>query len=308
MLSYTIKRLLHALLVIIGVSLVVFVVTNIVGDPVKVMLPLEASHEDYLKLKHQLGYDDHVLVQFGRFAAGAYHLDFGESLRERRPALAVVVERLPATFQLVFTAMIISLLIALPLGIIASRRPGSIIDKFCTFGSLFGVSMPNFWLGMVLVMIFSVHFGWFASSGYGDGDIRYLVLPVATLVALAAGRVTQIVRSAMIDESGKQYVTTARAKGLSELTVVRRHNLKNASIPITTLSSWELVRMLAGYTVPVEVIFAWPGIGQLVKDSISNHDLPVVQAVVFMVALMVVVIYVGTDLIYASLDPRIRLH
>ena len=167
--------------------------------------------------------------------------------------------------------------------------------------------MPNFWLAMVLVTIFAVNLGWFASSGYGDGEVRYLILPVLTLVALAAGRITQIVRSAMLDESGKQYVVTARSKGLGEITLVQRHTLKNASIPIVTLSSWELVRMLAGYTVPVEVIFAWPGIGQLVKDSISNHDLPVVQAVVFVVAIMVVIINTVTDLIYAGIDPRIRL-
>lgn len=307
MVRYIIRRMMHAVLVIVGVSVVVFLVSSIVGDPVKVMLPLEATHDDYLKMKHELGYDRPMVEQFGSFMANASHLDFGDSLRERRPAINVVLERLPATFELVFTAMIISVLVALPLGILAARKPGSIVDKFCTLGSLFGVSMPNFWLAMVLVTIFAVNLGWFASSGYGDGEVRYLILPVLTLVALAAGRITQIVRSAMLDESGKQYVVTARSKGLGEITLVQRHTLKNASIPIVTLSSWELVRMLAGYTVPVEVIFAWPGIGQLVKDSISNHDLPVVQAVVFVVAIMVVVINTLTDLIYAGIDPRIRL-
>jgi peptide/nickel transport system permease protein len=298
----------HAVLVVVGVSVVVFIVTHIVGDPVKVMLPLEATRDDYLKMQHQLGYDRPLVDQFFSFMGNALFLDFGDSLRERRPAMNVVLERLPATFQLVFTAMVLSVLVAIPLGVLASRKPGSILDKFCTVGSLFGVSMPNFWLAMVLVMIFAVNLGWFASSGYGDGELRYLALPVLTLVALAAGRITQIVRSAMLDESTKQYIVTARAKGLGEATLVRRHSLKNASIPIVTLSSWELVRMLAGYTVPIEVIFGWPGIGQLVWDSINNHDLPVIQAVVFVVAVMVVLINLFTDLMYAALDPRIRLH
>jgi peptide/nickel transport system permease protein len=307
MLAYFIRRMIHAVLVVVGVSVVVFFVSNVVGDPVKVLLPLTASRQDYLNMKHELGYDQPLIVQFGKFLANASHLDFGNSLREHRPALDVVLERLPASFQLVFTAFLVALLIAIPLGTLASRKPGSIIDKLCTVGSLLGVSVPNFWLAMLLVLIFSVTLGWFASSGYEPANLQYLVLPVATLVALAAGRITQIVRSAMVDESGKQYVITARAKGLNESTIIRRHSLKNAAIPIVTLSSWELVRMLAGYTVPVEVLFAWPGIGQLVKDAIDNHDLPVVQAVVFMVALMVVIINILTDLIYASLDPRVRL-
>ncbi len=201
--------------------------------------------------------------------------------------------------------MALSLLVAIPLGVVAALKPGSLADRLVTIISLFGVSVPNFWLAMMLIIVFAVNLGWFYTSGYGDW--KHLVLPALALAALSGGRVTQIVRSAMIDELSRQYVVTARSKGITEQGIVTRHTLQNAAIPVVTLAGWELVRMLAGYTVPVEVVFAWPGIGQLAIQAILRHDLPLIQADVFVVALMVVLINLLVDISYSVLDPRIKL-
>lgn len=305
MAAFLVRRLVYSVVVVVGVSVVVFAVTHMIGDPAKLMLPLNASQDEYLRLRKQLGLDDPILAQFMRFAGNALRGDFGESIWQRLPAMQLVLERLPATFLLCFTAMSVALAVAVPLGIVASLKPGSAVDKIATLVSLFGVSVPNFWLAMVLIMVFAVQFGWFYTSGYGE--LKHLVLPVLTLAALSGGRVTQIVRSAMIDELAKQYIVTARSKGVPEPVVFRKHALRNAAIPVITLSGWELVRMLAGYTVPVEIVFAWPGVGQLAMQAIIRHDLPVIQADVFVVALMVVAINTLVDISYTVVDPRVRL-
>jgi peptide/nickel transport system permease protein len=305
MLAFLVRRAIYSVVVVVGVSVVVFIVTHMIGDPAKLMLPLNASHEEYLRLRQSLGLDDPIWVQFGRFAGAALQGDFGVSIWQRIPAMQLVLERLPATFLLTFTAMVIALALAIPLGIIAALKPGSAVDKVATVVSLFGVSVPNFWLAMVLILVFAVNLGWFYTSGYGS--IQHLILPCLTLAALSGGRVTQIVRSAMIDELSKQYIVTARSKGVAEQVIFRKHALRNAAIPVITLSGWELVRMLAGYTVPVEIVFAWPGVGQLAMQAIIRHDLPVIQADVFVVALMVVAINTLVDISYTIVDPRVRL-
>ncbi|MCL4489057.1 MAG: ABC transporter permease [Chloroflexi bacterium] len=304
MATYIVRRLIYSVLVIVGVSVVVFIVTHMLGDPVRLMLPLEASAEEVAQMRHQLGFDQPVYVQFWAFASKALVGDFGDSLWQRTPALQLVLERLPASLLLSIVAMVIAVVGAIPLGILAAIRPRSLLDRACVIVSLAGVCLPVFWLGMVFILLFAVGLGWFKTSGYGGW--QYLTLPALTLAALPLGRITQIVRSSMIDELHRTYMSTARAKGLKESTVVMRHALKNAAIPIVTLAAWELTRMLAGYTIVVEKVFAWPGYGQLAIEAIERRDLPLIQADVFVVALIVVALNIVVDLLYGALDPRVR--
>jgi len=304
MINYLIRRLIWSVAVVVGVSVVVFIVTHAIGDPVRLMLPLEATQEEYLAMRHAWGFDRPLHVQFADFAAKALRGDFGESLWQRTPALELVIDRLPASFLLSFVAIFIALVGSIPLGILAALRPRSLLDRVCVIGSLFGVCVPVFWLGMMVILLFAVDLGWFYTSGYGTW--KHLVLPAVTLAALPVGRITQIVRSSMLDELHQSYMRTARAKGLTEGYIIVRHALKNASIPIVTLAAWELTRMLAGYTIVVEKVFAWPGFGLLAMQAIERHDLTLVQADVFVVALIVVTLNILIDFIYAALDPRVR--
>lgn len=304
MLRFLARRAAYSLVVVAGVLLVVFATTRLIGDPVRMMLPLEATEADYQALTVALGYDQPIHVQFVRFVAGALRGDFGDSLWQQQPALGLVLERLPATFQLVFAAMVLALLVAIPAGVIAARRPRSIVDRVVTITTLLGVSIPNFVIGMVLILVFAVGLGWFNTSGYGT--LGHLVLPAIAVALPTAGRVAQVVRSAMIDELSRPYTVTARSKGVAESAIALRHALRNASIPIFTLGGWEFVRMLAGYTVAVEVVFAWPGVAQLAAQAILQRDLPLIQADVFVVALMVVVVNLLIDLSYSILDPRVK--
>lgn len=304
MATYFARRMIYSVLVILGVSVVVFIVTHMLGDPVRLMLPLEASAQEVAEMRHHLGFDQPLYVQFGSFASKAIVGDFGDSLWQRTPALPLVLERLPASLILSLIAMLIAIVGAVPLGIFAAVRPNSLLDRVCVVISLGGVCLPVFWLGMMLILVFAVELGWLKTSGYGGWE--YLTLPAITLAALPLGRITQIVRSSMIDEMHRTYMSTARAKGLNESTVVLRHALKNAAIPIVTLAAWELTRMLAGYTIVVEKVFAWPGYGQLAMQAIERRDLPLIQADVFVVAIIVVTLNIGVDLLYGALDPRVR--
>lgn len=304
MTGYIVRRLIYAVAVVAGVSLVVFVITHALGDPVRLMLPLEATQEQYENARQVLGFNDPIYVQFFRFAGKAVRGDFGESLWQRVPALDLVLERLPATFQLAATAIAIAIILAIPLGVLAAIKPRSWLDHTCTLGSLFGMCVADFWLGLMLILVFPVSLGLFFTSGYGSW--QHLILPAVTLAARPLGRITMIVRSSTLDELNKNYVVAARARGLTEQATIVGHVLKNAAIPIVTLSGWELTRLLAGFTVIVETVFGWPGVGLLAVDAIKRQDLPLLQADVFIVALIVVAINLTIDLVYGLLDPRIR--
>jgi len=304
MVTYLVRRLIYSIAVVVGVSVVVFVITHLLGDPVKMMLPLEATKEQYEQAREVLGFNDPLHVQFLHFASKAVRGDFGDSLWQRVPALPLVLERLPATFLLAGTAIGIAVSLAIPLGVLAALRPRSWLDHLCSIGSLFGMCIADFWLGMMLILVFPVSLGLFYTSGYGTW--QHLVLPAITLAARPVGRITQIVRSSALDELNKNYVMAARARGLTETAIIVGHALKNAAIPIVTLSGWELTRLLAGFTVIVETVFGWPGVGLLAVDAIKRQDLPLLQADVFTVALIVVVINLLIDLSYGALDPRVR--
>ena len=305
MTAYLIRRLLQSILVIVGVSMIVFVVTRAIGDPARMMLPLEATEEQVEAFRDKMGFNDTLWVQFWNWGKNAIRGDFGDSLWQRTDALQLVLERMPATLLLCSTAIVIAVAASLPLGILAALRPRSWLDKATTSFSLIGVCIPDFWLGLMMILLFAVTLRLFFTSGYGTW--KHLALPAIALAARPWGRITQIVRTSMMDEMHRTYMMTARAKGLTERNVIMSHALKNASIPIVTLAAWELTRMLAGYTIVVETVFAWPGFGQLAMQAIERRDLTLIQADVFVVALMIVVLNIAIDLIYAALDPRVRL-
>jgi peptide/nickel transport system permease protein len=306
MLNVVVRRLGQGIIVILGVTVVVFFVTRVIGDPVRASLPLEATPQQYANLEHQLGFDRPLTVQFWDFLSRLPSLDFGNSLWQRGvPARELVLERLPASFLLVGLGMGIAIVVAIVMGSIAALRPGSLLDRLTVTTSLVGLSLPQFWLGLLLVLVFAVWLGWLPTSGRGGLD--HAILPALTLALPAAGRLTQIVRSSMIDELNRQYVVTARAKGLSFPYILARHALRNAFLPVLTLIGWETIRTLAGYSVVVETVFAWPGVGWLTMQAINNQDIIVLQTTVFTVAILVVVINLVTDVLYTRLDPRVTL-
>jgi peptide/nickel transport system permease protein len=302
---FAVRRVAQGLLVIFGVTVMVFVFTRMVGDPVKVMLPLEASAQERAAFKHQVGLDRSIPVQFGTYVAHLARGDLGTSLWQRRPAIDIVLEALPRTLELVLAAMALAVVLAIPLGVLAALRPGRALDRIAVVLSLAGLSIPQFWLALLLILVFAVRLRIFPTAGMGGPE--HLVLPMLALAFPALGRIAMIVRSSMIDELNQQYVKTADAKGLPRRRIVGVHALRNASIPALTLTGWELIRALAGYSVVVETVFAWPGVGFLANQALDQQDLILLQAIVFVVALMVVVINVAVDLLYKVVDPRIKL-
>jgi len=302
---FAVRRVAQGLLVILGVTIVVFVVTRLVGDPVDVLLPLEATEEQRAQFEHQLGFDRPIAVQFGDYLGDVVRGDFGESIWQHRPAMDIVFEHLPRTFQLVIPAMALMVLLAVPLGVLAALRPGKLSDRITVVLSIAGLSIPQFWLGLLLIIVFAVEFKWLPPLGFGS--FQHLILPMITLALPAVGRLAMIVRSSMIDELNQQYVKTATAKGIPYSRVVAVHALRNAGIPALTLTGWETIRALAGYSVIVETVFQWPGLGFLAIQSIERQDLILLQAIVFVVAVMVVIINVAVDIMYKAIDPRIQL-
>ena len=285
--------------------MIVFLVTRLVGDPVKVMLPLEATLEQRAAFEKQLGLDRPIAVQFAEFLADLVHLDFGDSLWQHRSAMEIVFEKLPFTLILAFLGIGLALVLSIPLGIIAALRPGGITDRITVFLSLIGLSLPQFWLGLLLIVIFAVQLHWLPTSG--TATPAHVIMPAVTLALPAMARLVMIVRSAMIDELNEQYVKTSIAKGMPFIRVVGIHALRNAGLPMVTLCGWELIRAIAGYSVVVETVFAWPGLGLTAIQAIDREDLILLQAIVFTVAITVVLINILMDVMYTIIDPRLKL-
>jgi ABC-type dipeptide/oligopeptide/nickel transport system permease component len=301
---YLIRRLLQSLLVLLGVSFVVFLILHLTGDPAAVLLPPEASAEDIRRFRDAMGFNDPFLVQYARFLRGALRGDFGNSIRHGEPAFTLVLERMPATFELAGAALVIALCLAIPSGIISAVRRNTPVDYLATVVALFGQSMPTFWLGIMLILIFSVNLNLLPSSG--RGSLEHLIMPAVTLGLFTTARITRLTRSGMLDVLGQDYIRTARAKGVGDPPVVWKHALKNAAIPIVTIVGIELGTLLGG-SVITETIFAWPGVGRLSVQAIYNRDYPVVQAAVFLLASTFVLVNLAVDVVYTYLDPRIRL-
>ena len=317
MTTFFIRRIWQALLVLFLVLTFVFVAGRMIGDPAILLLGPEARPEDILRVRQQMGLEAPLWDQFLRFMSGAATGDFGVTFRygfavpdvanpEARgtPVLPLVLERLPATYMLAAAAIVLAGSIALPLGCLEAMYPRSLLDRLINVTSLAGVSIVDFWLGFILILLFGVQLGWFPTSGFGG--LSYLVLPALTLAVRPIGRVAQLVRSAMLDELAKPYVDALRSKGLSETRIVFGHALKNASIPIVTMIGDELLQILQGAIV-IEVVFAWPGVGSLLVTALSSRDLPLVEATVFVLALTAITVNLLVDLVYTRLDPRVRL-
>ncbi|HEU4371639.1 MAG TPA: nickel ABC transporter permease [Methylomirabilota bacterium] len=302
--TFLVRRLLQSLVVLLGVSFVVFAILYLTGDPALVLLPPDASAEDVRRFREAMGFNDPFFVQYGRFLKGALQGDFGQSVRHGEPAFGLVLERMPATFELAGAALLLALCLAIPAGILSAVRRNSALDYVSTVVALFGQSLPTFWLGIMLILVFSVQLHLLPSSG--RGTLEHLVLPAVTLGLFTTARITRLTRSGMLEVLNQDYIRTARAKGVSDPPVVWKHALKNAAIPIVTIVGIELGTLLGG-SVITETIFAWPGVGRLSVQAIANRDYPVVQAAVFLLATTFVVVNLLVDLVYTYLDPRIRL-
>ncbi|OLC00396.1 MAG: ABC transporter permease [Candidatus Rokubacteria bacterium 13_1_40CM_68_15] len=304
MTTYLVRRLAQSLIVLLGVSFVVFFILHLTGDPAAVLLPPDASAEDLQRFRQTMGFNDPFFVQYGRFLGGALQGDFGQSIRHGEPAFGLVVERMPATFELSGAALVIALALAIPAGIVSAVRRNTPVDYVSTVIALLGQSLPTFWLGIMLILVFSVHWGWLPSSG--RGTLQHLILPAITLGLFTTARIARLTRSGMLDVLNQDFIRTARAKGVSDPPVVWKHALKNAAIPIVTIVGIELGTLLGG-SVITETIFAWPGVGRLSVQAIYNRDYPVVQAAVFLLASTFVLVNLIVDILYTYLDPRIRL-
>jgi peptide/nickel transport system permease protein len=300
---FLVERLWQSLIVLFWVALLVFLLMRLTGDPVAVMLPAEATAEDEELLRHELGLDRPLHEQFGIFLANAVRGNFGQSYRHHQPALELVLERLPATLQLTFAALLVSLVLALPAGILAALRRGSAFDTLSRLLGLLGQAMPTFWLGLMLILLFAVHLKWFPPAGRGGPE--YLVLPALTLGAYSAALSMRLLRSSLLEVLGRDYIRTARAKGLGERGVVVRHALRNAAIPVVTVIGLQVGRLLAG-SVVTETVFGYGGMGLLAVQAILGRDLTIVQAFVIVAAVIILLINLAVDLLYAVIDPRIR--
>lgn len=302
---YLVRRLLLTIPVLLGVATLVFSLIHFIpGDPAQAMLGEGAAPEDVAQLRARLGLDRPLLVQYGSFLQGLAHGDLGVSLRNDQPVLQQVVERMPATAELAFASMAVAVLIALPLGIIAAVWRGTAIDYGAMTLSLVGISIPNFWLGPLLAIVFAVELGWLPVGG--RGTLAHLVLPAVTLGAALAAILARMTRASLLEELREPYVLAARAKGVSRTRAILHHAFRNSLIPIVTILGLQFGVVLTGAVI-TETIFAWPGIGRLLIQSISFRDYPTVQGCVLLIAVTYVGVNLLTDLTYGFLDPRIRV-
>jgi ABC-type dipeptide/oligopeptide/nickel transport system permease component len=304
MIRYISIRLLFALPALWLILTMVFLLAHIVpGDPVAQMLGEGARAEDLTQLRHALGLDLPLPIQYGRYLSGVLHGNLGESFRFQQPVLKVVAEHYPATLELAAVALLICALIGIPAGVLAAHKRGERTDHTVAVLTLFGLSVPNFALGPVLILLFSVVLGWLPVSG--RGGISHLILPAFTLGAALAAILTRMVRTSVIEELSADYVRTARAKGVSESGVLFRHALRNALIPILTILGLQFGSLLAG-TIVTESIFSWPGIGRLAVQAIGARDYPLLQGCILLIAVSYVFVNLLTDFVYALVDPRVR--
>jgi ABC-type dipeptide/oligopeptide/nickel transport system permease component len=300
---YLLVSVFHAASVVLGVSLLSFVFMRLSGDPVMLMLPPDATHQQIEEFRERLGFNEPLPLQYLAFLSRAVHGDFGKSLRHQQPAMPLVLERLPATMELAVAGMGLALVVAVPFGILSACRRGSVVDYLGMGGSLLGLSMPNFWVGIVGILIFSVNLRLLPTAGRGTW--AQLVLPALALGSYLMALIARLTRSGMLEVLGQDYVRTARAKGLAEHTVIWRHALKNSLIPLVTVVGLQMGELLGG-TVVIETVFAWPGVGRLIIQAVFQRDYPLVQAAVFVLALIFVAANLMVDLTYRFLDPRIR--
>jgi peptide/nickel transport system permease protein len=322
--QYLVRRLLQSIIVILGVTLFSFFSLHLAGDPTLLYVNERASDEEIAETRHKLGFDRPVYEQYLNFLADMTRGDFGKSLVTKTPALDLIMTRLPATIELTAFAMFIAIVFSIPIGLLAATRRGTPYDGGIMLFAIFGQSMPSFWLGIMLMLYVGLNWGWLPISGHVPlldplldgqfdtfvnnlpGALEHLILPGITIAMFSLSRNARLIRSSMLEVLALDYVRTARAKGLRERAVVIRHAFRNALIPFVTILGLEFGFLLSGVVV-VETVFSWPGVGRLVFNSINQRDIPVVQATVVLFSFMFVGLNLVVDLIYARLDPRIRL-
>ena len=302
--TYILRRVAQSALTLLGVSVLVFVILRVLpGDPARMLLPDGAPESAVAELNRQLGLREPLIVQYGLFLRSVAHGDFGQSFQYRAPALRVVLERLPATVQLTVAAMLVTIAAGVSLGIGTAVRRGTRYDVAGTILAVLGQSLPNFWLGIMLILLFGVALRWLPTSGFAGWTS--LVLPAVTLAAFPTALVARLTRSSMLEILNRDYIRTGRAKGLAERSVVLRHALRNAAIPVLTVIGLQIGALLGGAVI-TESVFAWPGMGKLIVDAIFFRDFPVVQTVLILSATVFVGINLLVDLLYTIIDPRIR--
>lgn len=309
MTQYIIRRILQAFLVMVGVTLLVFIIMYQAGDPVILLASPDASTEEVEQLRVNLGLDRPWYEQYWDFITGAVQGDFGTSLRQGTPVFDLVLARLPATLSLALLAFVFSVTISIPVGIISATKRNSIYDSFAMGFALLGQSLPPFFLGVMLIWIFGFVLGWLPSSGRGDADFmsraQHLILPAITLGTFSLAQNARLVRSSLLEVLGLDYVKTARSKGISEYNVIIRHALRNALIPVITVMGLQFGILLGGAIV-TETVFAWPGVGRLLIQAINQQDFPLAVGAVTMISVIFVLLNLIVDLTYGFLDPRIR--
>ena len=320
MMAFIIRRFIQSLVVLLFTSVIVFLGVYAIGDPIEILVPADATQAEIAQAVHSLGLDLPLYQQYLKFLGNALHGDLGTSFVFNQPSIQLILQRLPATLELACVALLLSLVIGLPLGLLAGLKPDSTFDRVVMTGSILGFSLPNFWQGIMLVLIFSVTLGWLPSTGRGPvGEIfgittglaswegiKHLILPALNLALFKIALIVRLTRSGVRETMPLDYVRFARAKGLRESRVILVHVLKNIMIPIVTVVGMEFGSLIAFATV-TETIFAWPGVGKLIIDSIMKLDRPVVVAYLLIVVTLFIVLNLVVDIIYSLLDPRVRL-
>jgi len=300
---YFLSKAVQSVLLLFGVILLVFVMVRITGDPATLMASREASPETIQHIREEWGFDRPLLAQFWDFATGALVLDFGNSYHFKTPAMPLVVERLPATVQLAAVGLLIAVVVGIPLGLIGGFNPGSAVDSIGRLLALLGQSIPNFWLALLLILYFGVKLRWFPT--FGRDELKSVVMPAFVLGLPVMGQMVRLTRSAVLEIRSEDFVRTARSKGLQPKTIYVKHVLRNVAIPLVSVIGVQFGYMLGG-SIYIETIFSWPGMGQLLEQSIGWRDFPLVQAIAIFTSLVVLMLNLLTDVAYAVIDPRIR--
>ena len=315
MLQFLSRRILRAVVALWGIVTIVFIVMRLSGDPVPLMLPPDAPTAEMNRVRAELGLDQPIPIQYLVFIGNVLRGDLGRSIHMRQPAIEIAIERLPATVELALAAFLLAIVVALPAGLISAAKRDSIWDNLAMLFALIGQSAPTFYIGIMLILVLGLQLGWFPVSGRGQGSwlnpsdwgtmLWHVCLPAITLGAFAMASIARLTRSAVLEVMRQDYIRTARAKGLNDIAVLVRHNLKNAAIPVVTIMGLQFGTLLGGAVV-TETVFSWPGIGLLAIKSIGSRDYPIVQSSVLLVAIAFVVVNFVVDLAYGWLDPRIR--
>jgi peptide/nickel transport system permease protein len=309
---YILSRLVQSVFMLFGVLLIIFLMLRLSGDPASLMVSRNATPEQIEAVREKMGFNRPVIVQFGDFIFGAVTGDFGMSIRHKQPAVKLILERLPGTLELAAASLLIAMAIGIPLGLLGGSNPGSVWDVLCRGAGLIGQTIPNFWLALILILVFAVNLGWFPSFGRETWKLfgltlptRSVFLPAFSLGLFTMGQLVRFTRSAVMEIKGEDFVRTAYSKGLVDKHIYIRHILRNAAIPLISVIGVQFGYLLSG-SIYIETIFSWPGLGNLLAEAIGNRDFALVQAVAFFASLVVITLSLLTDIAYGLADPRIR--